>query len=477
MLDDKKEDKKKRSPLFRWLIAIAVGVIICLIPRPAALEPNAWYLLAVFVTTILAFILQAAPIGLIAIVALSFIAITRLAPISSVLKAFSGTTPWIIICAFFLARGLKKTGLGRRIALLLIRIIGKDTMSLSYALTFSETIMGAAMPSIMARSGGIMFPIACGICDVYDSKPGPSGKKIGNFLMQMESQVACIVSAMFMTAMASNPLVVELAFSSAGLTLSWTQWALAAALPGLLSLLLVPFVLYKLEKPTIQKTPEAREMAATQLKEMGPMSFHEKIQLLVFIGSLILWATCNLHGIHATTIAMTGTSILLLTGVLTWDDCLSEKTGWDSFFWIAALIQLAGLITDGGVLEWFVQSISPHVSNLPWLPALIIVALIYLYSEYFFASMSAHISALYAPVLLVMIAAGAPPMLSALVLAMLSSVCGGLTNYAGGHMPIWFGMGYVDQGTWWKNGFICSLINVATFLGVGAIWWKIIGMY
>jgi len=239
----------------------------------------------------------------------------------------------------------------------------------------------------------------------------------------------------------------------------------------------VPLVLFKIEKPTIQKTPEAREMANKQLTEMGPLSFHEKIQLAVFIGCLLLWATGSIHGIHATTVAITGTAVLLLAGVLTWDDCLSEKTGWDSFFWIAALMQLADLITQGGVLDWFAQAISPYVSNLPWLPALIVVALIYLYSEYFFASMTAHISALYPPMLLVLITAGAPPMLSALVLAMLSSVCGGLTNYAGGHMPIWFGMGYVDQGAWWKNGFICSLINVATFLGVGAMWWKIIGMY
>ena len=471
--------KKKRSlpHVVRWAILLLIGVVIALVPCPGGLDQKAWYCFAIFVATIVGFMIQAAPMGVLSIVALALVAILNLAPITTVLSSFGSTTAWIILCAFFLARGIKKTGLGRRIALILIRLLGRSTLSVAYALTFAETIMGAAMPSIMARSGGVMYPIASGVCDVYDSKPGPSGKKIGNYLVQMEGQVACIVSAMFMTAMASNPLVVELALSTANLTLSWMQWMLAALVPGLLSLILVPLVLYKIEKPIIRKTPEAREMAVKQLEEMGPMGFHEKVQLIVFVGCLALWGTSNLHGINATTVAIIGVAVLLVTGVLTWDDCLSEKSGWDSFIWIAALMQMANLITDGGILNYFAEWISPYVSNMPWLLALIVICLLYLYSEYFFASMTSHITALYGPLLLVCIAAGAPPMMAALVLAMMSNVCGGITNYAGGHMPVWFGAGYVDQGTWWRNGFICSLINVATFLGVGSFWWNIIGLY
>lgn len=472
-----KREKKSLPKWSRWLITVGVGQIIAFIPRPSSLEPSAWYGFAVFVATIVGFIVQAAPIGVISLVALVLVAVLNIAPIETVLASFSSTTAWLIFFAFVMARALQKTGLGRRIALTLIKLIGKSSLTLTYALVASEAILATSTPSIMARSGGTMYPIAMGICDVYGSKPGESGSKIGNYLVQTENQIACVCSAMFMTGMASNPLVVSLALSAAGLSLAWMDWFLAALVPGLLSLITIPLVMYKLEPPDIKKTPEAREMAINELKKMGPMTRYEKIDLTVFILCLLGWATGSLTGLNATTVGMIAGAILLLTGVLSWDDLLGEKKGWDSFFWIAALMQLASIIQSGGVIDWFANTISPIFANMPWLLVLILVSLIYMYAQYFFASMTSHITALYAAMLLTCISAGVPPMLAALVLAMFSNLCGGLTHYAGGHSPMWFNAGYVSQNTWWKNGFICSLVNAVWFIGVGALWWKIIGMY
>lgn len=464
-------------PLSKWMAVIGIGLVFAALPCPVGVTQKSWYILAIFISTVVGFMVQLAPVGLVSFMALALIAGLNLTSIANVLSSFASTTAWIIVCAFLIARGLQKTGLGRRIALNMVRRIGGSTLGLAYALTFSEAVIGSAMPSITARSGGIMFPISRGLCEVYGSRPGASSKRIGSFLMQLGNQVACIVSAMFMTGMASNLVIVDLARKTANLHLSWTPWFLAALVPGLLSLLAIPYVLYRLDAPEIRKTPEARELAERHLSEMGPVKRQEMIMLGVFLSALGLWATSSLHSINATAVAMIAIAVLLAANVLTWDDCLSEKACWDSFFWVSALMQMAALIADGGILQWFSGSISPSVSRFPWQVTLLAVSFLYLYVQYFFASLTAHITALYAPFLLICLAAGVPPILAALVLAMFSNLCGGLTNYSGAHSPIWFAIGYVNQGVWWKNGFICSVVNFIIFLGAGSIWWKIIRMY
>lgn len=83
-------------------------------------------------------------------------------------------------------------------------------------------------------------------------------------------QINIITSAMFMTAMASNPLAVKLA-GEAGVHISWGTWFIAALVPGLVSLIIIPLFVYKFYGPEIKKTPEARELAQGKLSEMGAM--------------------------------------------------------------------------------------------------------------------------------------------------------------------------------------------------------------
>ena len=100
-----------------------------------------------------------------------------------------------------------------------------------------------------------------------------------------------------------------------------------------------------------------------------------------------------------------------------------------------------------------------------------------MYSHYAFASLSAHVTAMYAAFLAVAVAAGAPPFLAAMSLGVISALFGSLTHYATGPAPIFFGSGYIPQGTWWKIGFIMSIVNLIIFIGIGGLWWKFIRLW
>jgi DASS family divalent anion:Na+ symporter len=438
---------------------------------------QAWRIFDIFVTTIVGFMLQPMPIGAISIISLGITALLGLASVSDVLAGFGNSTVWLVVIAFLLSRGFIQTGFGRRIALMIMKAIGHSTLRLSYALVFSDLFFAPAMPSITARGGAFIYPIAKGLCQVFDSKPGETARKVGAYLMMVASMGTCITSAMFLTAMAANPLAALMAEKAVGIRITWGDWALAAIVPGLAALLLVPYLLYKIYPPELKKTPEAPQMAKDELDKMGPMDFNQKVMLFVFVGTIALWSTATFTKIDATNTAFLGLGILLITSVLTWRDCLDEYGAWDALIWLGVLVTLAGLLAKYGFVAWLAKTLGALFSGLHWTATLTLIVLVYLYSQYAFASLTAHVTALYAAFAAVAVAAGAPPLLSCLVLGFFSNLCGVLTNYAAGHSPVVFGGGFVDQLTWWRLGFIFSIILVVIWFGVGSIWWKVIGLW
>ena len=270
--------------------------------------------------------------------------------------------------------------------------------------------------------------------------------------------------------MASEPI---------GNEITWGDWALACIVPGLLSLLIMPILLYKLFPPEITAMPHARQMAVEKLQEMGPMTRMEKIVAFVFLGSLALWATSSLTQMNATGVGMLAVAVLLLTSVLEWQDVLQEKGAWNTMFWMGSLIALAGALAKSGFIKTVADMAGAAIlsTGFGWLTAFIILVLIYVYSHYAFASVSAHIGAMYAAFLSVAVVVGTPPLLAAIAFAALSNIMIPLTHYGGGAAPILYGAGYVSQGKWWQLGFILVTVNLIIWLGVGSAWWHIIGLW
>ena len=459
------------------LISIAVGLIIWFIPVPAGLKPQAWHLLAIFIATILGFILQPLPIGAVAFISLGLAGILNVLTPADILTGFGDVTMWLIVSAFLFAKGFIKTGLGRRIAYKIMGTIGDSSLKLGYAMVLSDLIMAPATPSNTARAGGIMYPIVRSLASAFGSEPGESSRKIGAYLMKTTFQGNCITSAMFLTAVAPNSLVAAMAMQTAKVNLSWGTWALAGIVPGLIALALVPYIIYKLYPPEIIKTPEAKEIARKELDKMGPMSRGEKIVAGVFVLALLLWATSEFTKFNATVVAMVCVGIMLIGHAIEWKDVLEEKGAWDTLIWMGGLISLAGALNKLGLIAWFAKLVAGGLVGIPWMVALGILLLVYMYSHYAFASLSAHVTAMYAAFLAVAVGTGAPPFLAAMSLGVISALFGGLTHYATGPAPIFFGAGYIPQGTWWKLGFIMSVVNLVIFIGIGGFWWKVVGLW
>jgi divalent anion:Na+ symporter, DASS family len=460
------------------VIVILVGLVIWFMPPLGSLKPAAMHLTAIFIATILGLVLQPMPQGAVVILGVAVTAATGTLSIADSLAGFADATVWLIVAAFLFARGFIKTGLGRRIAFLLVKAFGKNTLGLAYAITLADTVIAPATPSNTARAGGILFPIVRSLASSMGSEPGPTANRIGAFLMFNEFQASVITSAIFLTGMAANSMIVKLAKETFKYNITWIGWLWAALVPGLISLLALPYLIYKLMDPEIKRSPEAPAMAQRELETMGPMASGERVMLGVFGGALVLWATGQWTNLNATAIALAAVAVLLVLNVIDWNDVLTERGGWDALIWFGGLVGLAAGLSKLGVISLLAATLKASLSGMGFaLVGFVLVALAFNYSHYFIASATAHATALFVPLALVAVSMGAPVPLVVMALAFLNNLNGAMTHYGIGSAPIYFGAGYIDQRTWWKNGLIVSVFNCVVWLGIGGLWWKVIGLW
>jgi DASS family divalent anion:Na+ symporter len=467
--------KVRDGLLWKLLVPVLIGVVLWFVPPPEGLPLKAWPMFAVFVATIAAIITAPVPMSAVAIIGATAAALTGVVGFDDVVKSTGTDLVWLVLLAFFISRGVIKTGLGRRIALLFMRLLGERTIGLGYGLAITELVVAPAMPSITARAGGVMLPITRAIAEILGSRPGDESRtRVGSYLILCAFHANIVTASMFVTAMAGNPLAVKLA-ADQGVTISWTDWAIATLVPGLLCLALVPLLLLWVTRPQVRETPDATALAQRELDAMGPISPNEIKMALIFVGLLVLWVFGEDIDIGASLAAAIGVSLMFLLRVLTWQDALEEKSAWDTMIWIGILIMLAGKLNQYGMVSWFGKEFSTHLQGMPGLAVYILVASIYLYVHYFFASATAHISALFPLSLALLIGGGVPAFPAAIGLGVLSNLNGCLTQYGIGSGPVMFGAGYVTQAEWWKAGFIMSVLYLGIWTTVGPLWWLALG--
>jgi anion transporter len=273
------------------LASIATGVILWFVPTPAGVSRQAWQLLAIFLGTIVGIITQPLPLGAVAILGLGVSVLTKTLSFVAAFSGFGDPIPWLICLAFFFAKGFIKTGLGNRVAYQFVSLFGSSSLGLGYSLVFSEALLAPAIPSVSARAGGIFLPLVKSLCVACGSNVGDGTEnKLGSWLMLTCFQTSCISSAMFLTAMAANPLCATLTLNSINQTIGWLDWAKAAIVPGLVSLILVPLILYVIYPPTLKSSPDAPKLAREKMEKMGPMTSNEKIMTATLFLTVI-----NLH--------------------------------------------------------------------------------------------------------------------------------------------------------------------------------------
>ncbi len=468
----------RRPVWLKLLLLVAIYLAVqAFWPRPASVSAEGWRLLGIFLATVAGLMLHPLPGGAIVLLGVTASTLTGALPISKALAGWANPSVWLVLAAFFISRALIKTGLARRIALLFVRAFGKSSLGVAYSLILTDVTLAAAIPSNAARAGGVILPILRSLSELYGSQPGSTAALLGTFLYLAVYQGECIATAMFLTGQASNPLAADLARTIAHVNVTWAGWLAAGIVPGAVSILVVPWLILRLSPPRIRETPEAAEFARREIHAMGPVSGAQKILLGIFAGTCLLWITSRVHGFEITEVALLGASCLFLTGILTWDDAVSERAAWDVFIWYGGLVRLGEALHEFGITRAFATELGDYFQKLGWVPLLALALVIYFYAHYAFASITTHILSMYPAFVPLLLLRGAPAGLVVYGFATLSNLSAGLTHYGTTPSPMFYAHGYVSFADWWRTGFLISLVNLTIWCSIGFLWWRVIGYW
>ncbi|XP_071913862.1 dicarboxylate transporter 2.1, chloroplastic-like isoform X2 [Coffea arabica] len=377
--------------------------------------------------------------------------------------------------------GFVKTGLGERVAMMFVKWLGKNTLGLSYGLVLSEAAISPAMPSTTARAGGIFLPIIKSLAEASDSFPkDESARKLGAYLIQSQLQSSSSSSALFLTAAAQNMLCFKLAEALVvEISNGWVTWLKGSCVPAIVNLLVTPVLVYKMFPPKIKRTPDAAVVAKQKLAQMGPLKREEWFMIATMLITVALWISGTALNISSVIAALLGLSLLLLLGVLDWNDCLSEKSAWDTLAWFGVLVGMAGQLTALGVIQWVSGRVAHFLKSqsIGWFGSFFILQLAYFFVHYLFASQTAHVAALYSAFLEMHLASKVPGQLAAMALAYNTNLFGALTHYSSGQSAVYYGAGYVRLNDVFKLGIVMALINLITWGLIGLGWWKALHFY
>jgi DASS family divalent anion:Na+ symporter len=459
---------RRRAVVARGATVVLVAVLWW-VPPPEGLSLQAWRLFDIFAGAIFAVVVGALPILTASVLAVAGAVLSRLLSPADAYAGFGNGTIVLIVVAFLVASAVVKCGLGTRGGHWIVSRFGRSTLGLSYSIFVLDAIIAPAFPSNTARSG-VLYPLAFSLAGAAGAAPDrPERRRLGAFLMFSGIASLSVSSALWLTAMAANPLGTEMA-RQVGVDIGFGTWLLAASVPTLVAIAFLPLALFRIIRPEVRSTPEAPAAARKALAALGPLSRQEWTVLIVFVAMVALWAAAATWHLDSTAIAFLGLGALLATGAITLDDIAKQGDVLATFIWFAVLFTLSTQLNELGFMGFLGRKLAAALGGLASPTAGLILVAAYVLLHYLFVSQTAHLLALFAVFLDVGVKLGVNPPVLAFQLLFATNYFSVITPQASSANLLFAGSGYLSQGDLYRLGAATTAISMLIYFVVGTAW-------
>jgi divalent anion:Na+ symporter, DASS family len=461
--------KRNLPSLLKRILALALALAIWLSPVPAGLTREAWHLFAIFAAAIFAVILNAFPLLTASLLAVSAAVLTRTLDPGKAFAGFANASVLLVVVAFLVANAVVKSGLGRRISLVVVSQFGRSTLGLGYSIFFTDALIAPAFPSNTAR-GGVLYPIVLSLAQSSGSVPEDErNRRMGGYLMFCGMASLSVSSALWLTATSGNPIAVSLA-QQYGVKINFGSWMVASSIPVLSMIALLPLILYRVFPPGVTKTPEAPKAAREALRSMGKLTRDEWIVAVAFGFMVTGWVLAGTLNLSLAAVAFAGLGALLATDVLTLEDINLQGGTLVTFIWLAVLFAMSGQLNELGFMGYVGGRLTSLLGGITWPIAYVFLLLLYVFMHYMFVSQTAQILALFDVFLGVGVKTGVPVRLMAFALLFASSYFSTITPQGGSQNVIFVGSSYLTQGELYRLGLLTTAFCLLVFLVIGTPW-------
>jgi DASS family divalent anion:Na+ symporter len=458
-----------RRTLIKQGLTFAVAIGIWLTPVPEGLTAEAWHLFAIFAAAILSVILNAFPLLTAAMLAVAAAVFTRAVDPNKAFAGFANPSVLLVVIAFLVAFGVVKSGLGARLSLIVVSVFGRSTLGLGYSIFLTDAVIAPAFPSNTAR-GGVLFPIVLSLAQNAGSKPDDEGsRRLGGYLMFCGMASLAVSSALWLTATSVNPIGVSIA-EKYGLKIDFGSWFVAASVPTVAAILLLPLFLYWLFPPGVAASPDAPAAARAALRALGRLSRNEWIVAVAFALMVTGWVMAGTLNLSLTAVAFGGLAALLATSVLTVDDISLQGATLATYLWLAVLFALSTQLNELGFMSYVGDRLTSVLGGISWPLAYVAILGLYVLMHYMFVSQSSQVLALFGVFLDVGRRSGVPTPLMGFALLFASSYFSVITPQGGSQNVIFVGAGYLTQAELYKLGALTTIFCVLVYLVIGTPW-------
>ncbi|ORX51054.1 hypothetical protein BCR36DRAFT_326067 [Piromyces finnis] len=395
------------------------------------------------------------------------------------LSGFADPINWLVFFAYQIGYCIENTGFGKRVSYIILKHFGTSLQGIGYAIFIIELVLAPFIPSNVARGGCIVLPIIASIIENISQNYHVSSK-VSDFLYLCGNHANLIISSIYLTGSASNPVLVSKVNSVYGLEydLTFMKWLIGSIVPGIVVICITPKVIGKYLKQENMSLEHTQHYSERMLRQMKDMTKDEKSLCFVFIICLILWITAGITGIDATLVTFIGVLSLLTLNVMTWDNILTNKKAWDTFFWLGGMIVMANQLSEVGISALIGDYIATFIEKIQIYPAQVFLLFtFYFITMIFFSSVTGHVIAFAGPFMNAAEKLNIPKGLTVAFLAYYTLLCASLTHYSCGSTVMYYSKSHIKTKRFMTVGFIIGFITIGVYSTIGSFWWRIIGWY
>lgn len=508
------ENRISRKELLVYIVCFIISIIIWNIPADESkgITQTSMHLFAVFILIVFLLLFTSARISIVIAFSLGFLSLTQnfkcktadgimvdcskcgkaindneiyqcnasKGAFSVALSGYAEPINWLVLFSYQIGKCIESTDLGRRLSYIVLRKFGSSLKGIGYAIFIIELILAPFIPSNIARGGCIVLPIINSIIENIHQNYRNVSPKVADFLYFCGNHANLIISSIFLTGSATNPVLVSTVVSTFGpeYDLTFTKWLIGSAVPGAVVILLIPQVLCLYLKQSNMNLEHTKIYSNRMHREMKPMTRNEKYLCIIFAGCLILWVTGGVTGLDMSLVTFLGVLAIVALKLMTWDEILDNTRAWDTFFWLGGMIVMANQLSAVGMSALIGEYIAKFVEIIPIYQVQVLI----LFSFYFvtmmlFSSNTGHVIAFAGPVMDAAVKLNIPKGLTVAFLAYYTLLCACLTHYTSGSAVIYYSKSGMTTKRFVTVGLIVSAVIIAVYSTVGSIWWKIIGWY
>ena len=464
----------ERKKLFALIVAFAaLAGILWLTPSVKGLTPQGKASLGVAVFAIIVWVTQALEDAISGLLIVFLLAALNATNLAGAFAGFSNTALWLIVIGFIMAGCMEKSGFSKRVALTLVNLAGGDAVKIYWAVALVMAVMTFLVPSITARTL-LMLPIILGIGQAFKAEHGKSN--IMKALMFIVAMSGTMMSLGVLTGHVGNPITVGLIEAATKKTISWSYWFKVGGFPAFSLAFLSVYILQLMWPPEVKTLGSGQDYIKQELAALGPFTKAEKYTLVVFLLTLILWATDSFHKVNVVIVGMASIIVLLwpARGIMPWKEA-QAKVPWNVFVLYGSGLSMGAALASSGAAKWMAGTMLGPLLGLPHVAQLIIIIWLITALQVFFTGGGPKTTALTPIIIAHAVAIGVDPMAFALILGMnmQHQYLLPVTN-----MPnaVAMGSGHITSREMLKTGAVMSVLAAVYMTVMALTYWSWLGL-